>query len=474
MNLSQLHEVLKARKVIALATSAAVLATVVGVTLILPERYTATATVVIDSKSPDPVNGMTMQGTMLPGYIATQLDILRSERVTYRVIRMLKLDENAEMRKQWQDETKGVGSYESWLSEALQKSLEVIPSRESSVINVAYSGLEPNFSAAMANAFVRAYLDTSLELRVEPAKQFSALFEEQSRETRDKLEQAQNRLSAYQKEKGIIATDERLDIETARLNELSNQLTLLQAISAESASRKAQAGANAQEVLNNPVVAGLKADMSRQEARLKELTASLGANHPQVVQLQENIREMRARIDQEIGRVASSLGINNTVNQSREAQVRRALDAQRQKLLQLKEQRDEAALLLADVANAQRSYDALQARYMQTRLESQINQTNISVLKVATPPPKASSPKLILNIVVGTLLAGMVGVGAALFRESLDRRVRESDDFEALGGIFLGLMPDAVGTKGRLTMPLTDSPRLATRGIPRLLGPATK
>ena len=44
---------------------------------------------------------------------------------------------------------------------------------------------------------------------------------------RENLEKAQARISAFQKEKGIVARDEQLDGETARLNELSRQLTAI-------------------------------------------------------------------------------------------------------------------------------------------------------------------------------------------------------------------------------------------------------
>ena len=46
---------------------------------------------------------------------------------------------------------------------------------------------------------------------------------------REKLEVAQSALSDYQQKARIVATDERLDHENAKLNELSSQLTLVQA-----------------------------------------------------------------------------------------------------------------------------------------------------------------------------------------------------------------------------------------------------
>lgn len=472
MNLNQLLLIVKARKWLVISTFTAVVVLVVGVSLLLPKKYTATAAVVINSKNPDPINGMILPGAMLPTYVATQIDILRSDRVAQKVVRALKLDQSQVLRDQWRDDTNGEGNFDAWLAELLQKKLDVIPSKESSVINVAYVATDPKFAAALSNAFVQAYIDTTLELRVEPARRFGALFDEQATQLREKLEQAQNKLSAYQREKGIVATDDRLDVENARLADLSSQLVLLQSLSAESRSRNAQANANLTEVLNNPVVAGLKADLSRQEAKLKELSASQGSAHPQVLQLQANINELRARMEAEINRVTSSVSINNTVNLSREAQLKAALEAQRQKILQLKAQKDEAAVLVSDVANAQRAYDALQARSAQTSLEGQSNQSDVSILKIATPPADPSFPKMIINTAVAIVLGGMLSVGLAVLRESRDRRIRlEGDIAQFTKSAYLGTMPVALEAKKGALLPVKSPPRLAKRALPELTAP---
>lgn len=475
MSLSQFLSIFRARWVLVLSVLLGVVTLVVLVSLILPSKYTATSQVVIDSKSPDPINGAVLQNGMLPSYLATQIDVIQSDRVAQKVIRKLRLNESPEMRSQWQDATDGEGVFESWLAKLLLKNLEVLPSRESSVIEVEYTAIDPRFAAVVTNAFVQSYLETTLELRVEPAKRFSALFDEQVKSARDRLEEAQNKLSSYQQAKGILVTDERLDVESARLAELSSQLVSLQAMSAESRSRKKQAGANVAEVLNNPVVSGLKADLARLEARLKEMSAKYGDAYPQVAELQANIDELRSRMNAEISRVTSSMSINNTVNQSRESDVRAALEAQREKLMKMKEERDGVAVLLRDVENAQRSYDTLQARYAQSSLESQSNQTDVSILQVATPPSERSSPQMILNLIIGIVLGLFLGLNAAIVKEMMDRRLRSEEDvIQLLGSPLAGIMPKALEAKRGGLLPVVGGagPRLPRRAIPELSSPA--
>lgn len=444
MSFSQLISILKARWVIIATIFSLTVIVAIVLSLVLPKQYTADGAVVVDVKSPDPIVGMILPGMAAPGYMATQVDIVKSDRVAQKVIRALRMNESPEMRARWNDETEGKGEFDAWLAELLQKKLEVKPARESNVITVSYTAVDPRFSSVVTNAFIQAYIDTTLDLRVEPAKRFSSLFETQSKQLREDLEEKQSKLSAYQQKNGIVATDERLDVENARLAELSSQLVMLQSMSADSIGRKNQAGANSTEVLNNPVVAGLKADLSRQEARLKELSSRYGVAHPQVVELQANTNELRERVNSEVGRVTASLSINNTVNAGREGQIRRELEAQRQKLLAMKKQRDDAAVLLRDVENAQRAYELIQTRVNQTNLESQSNQTNVSVLKVATPPIDASFPRLFLNTFLAIVLGGVLALSCALIVELRDRRLRtETDVIEDLKLPVLATLPRA-------------------------------
>lgn len=394
MNFGQFIAVLRARWLLATVIFTTTVALTVIVSLLLPKQYTAVASVVVDPK-PDPLSSVLAGSLINPAFMATQVDVFQSDRVALRVVRNLKLAENPAIREQWQSETRGEGAIEVWLAELFQRNLDVKPSRESNVINVSYKGNDPRFAAAIANAFVAAYNETTLELKVDPARQYSSFFDLRAKEARDQLEQAQAKLSQFQAETGVIAVDERLDVENARLNELSSQYVGLQALASDSVSRQAAArGSGAdrmQEVLNNPLIAGLKSDQARLEARLQELTAKLGDKNPQVIETRANLAELKTRIETETAKISSSLGISNNINQQRVAEIKAQLEAQRAKVLKMKTQRDQVAVLSRDVESAQRAYDTVLARLTQTSLESQTTQSYVSTLTQATPPLKPTN-----------------------------------------------------------------------------------
>ncbi|MEO3693377.1 chain length determinant protein EpsF [Roseateles paludis] len=451
MTFVQFLSILRARYRLALAVFFGLVITAIIATLLWPRSYTAVASVVVDQGKPDPLAAVMFNSGMNPAVIATQIDVIQSDRVAFKVVRNLKLTENPQLREQWQSATNGEGSMEQWLSDVFQRALDVKPSRESNVINVSYKAADPRFAAGLANAFVQAYLETNLELKVEPARLYSSFFEQRAKEAREGLEKAQGRLSEFQKDKGIIATDERLDVENARLNELSTQVVSLQALASDSGSRQkaAKQGADRmQEVLGNPLVSGLKADQARLEARLQELTARLGDNNPQVIEARANLAELRLKIDGEIARVSSSLGIANNINMQRVGEVKAALEAQRARILQMKAVRDEGTVLQRDVENAQRMYDQIMQRLNQATMESLATQSNISVLSQAVPPVQPSSPRVVLNLALAVFAGTLLAVAAVIALELFDRRVRTAEDVaQAVALPIIGLLPPAHGRR---------------------------
>ncbi|MCV2360224.1 chain length determinant protein EpsF [Paucibacter sp. TC2R-5] len=445
MTFGQFIAIFVARWKIAVAAFVALISLTLIISLLLPKNYTAVASVVLDAK-PDPLSAAMYGSGINPSLIATQIDVITSDRVAYKVVRNLKLAENPTVREQWKQETGGQGSIEQWLGDSFQKNLDVKPSRESNVISVAYKAPDPRFAAGLANAFVQAYLETNIELRVDPAKQYSSFFETRAKEARETVEKAQAKLSEFQKEKGIIASDERLDVENARLNELSSQLVGLQALASDSGSRQSAAKGGSsdrmQEVLNNPLIAGLKADQARLEARMEELNSKYGVNHPQMQEAKANAAELRKRIDQETAKVTSSLGVSNSINQQKVAELRASLDAQRTKVLQMKAVRDEGSVMLRDVESAQRTYDLILQRLNQSSLESQVTQSNVSVLTPASPPSEPTSPRLILNMLVAVFAGTLLAVGLAMAIELADRRIRSVEDVVlAVGLPVIGVVP---------------------------------
>lgn len=457
MTFKQILAVLRARWWVAMGVAALTMVVTGVITWTTPKTYVATASVLLDVKNADPIAGMVSPSIATPAFLVTQVDIIKSKRVGLKLIRNLHLQDSDDLRRRWREETKGTGDFQGWIATILQNGMDAHPSRGSNVIYVNYKAADPQFAAAVANGFVQAYLETVLELRTAPALQSKDFFDATAKEVRVRLEQSQARLSEYQRAQNLLVTDERLDVEASRLNELTQQVVVAQSAEADSSSRRDAAiaqGDKSPDVMANPLIGQLKAELVRQQTALEQMVTRLGEAHPQVVELRTGIAETTRKLDAEITRVTRSVGVGNHVNGARLAQMRQLQEAQRTKVIQLKTVRDEAAILARDVENAQRSYDGILARMNNTMLESQANQANVSSLETAVAPSIPDSPRIGTNLGLGALLAGVLAVAVSLFIEALDRRFRIPEEAEwLLQQPVLGRMPSFRklindGTKG--------------------------
>jgi len=435
MTIHQLFAMIFARRWLALAVFSAVLLGVVIATLLTPKTYVASAALHVDGKpaAVDPMAGVVLPGVVATGFIATQSDLIASERVIKRAIKAVGLDANEEFTAQWRQQTGGLGDRQAWQAELMQRSLTVKPSRESSVIQVSFSSRSPEMAAAMANAIVQAYVDLTLDMRVEPAKQYRSFFETRAEALKRQLDAAQKRVREYQEQNGIVPTDERMDFEGARLAELNSQMVALQALTSEASARQqlssAQSG-NAQEVLNNQLVSALSAELARQEARREELMQKYGAEYPELKAVTANVAQLKARISAESARVSSGVNVTGAINRAKLVQLQQAVDEQRRRIQELKAKQDQASILIKDVSSTQKALDAVQARMSQVELESQNTQTNVTVVKTASVPTQAASPSLVRNGSLGVLGGAILAMLVAFARELLSPRLLTRRDVE--------------------------------------------
>ena len=196
----QIVPALRARWRSAMLVWVAVVAAMAAATLVLPERYEATAALVVEMNASDPLRGQHVfrPAGNVSSYLATQVEVITSEAVALAALRRLELHKDQSRQDQWREQTEGQGDFEAWLAAGLMRNLAVTPSREANVVTVSYTSKNPQFAAAVANAFVQSYMDTTLERRAGSARQFSTFFQERAASLRKTLDEAKARLSAYE------------------------------------------------------------------------------------------------------------------------------------------------------------------------------------------------------------------------------------------------------------------------------------
>lgn len=450
MILSQLLQVIKARWGLVLLVFLITVGTTAAVSFTMAKRYLATAALVVDIPSRDALGGAVYLPGTVNSFLATQVEVLKSDRVANRVIDQLGIDKDPAVVAAWEEETGGQGDIRAWISQSLKRDIVVVAAREGSFINLQYEAKDPVWAANVVNAFAEGFVDATLEMKTEPSRNYASTFERQAKLYREQLAEAQERLSAFQKESGIVGTDEAADFETQRLQELSSQLVALQAAVAESRSRAQtvrSASGDIAEVVSSPQIQGMRSELARAEARYQELSTRLGSNHPELRAAQAELQAMRSRLQGEVDRMTRSISSTDTINQQRLAEVKRELEEQRQRVLSLRQKRDQLALLRRDVESAQRALDLLSDRVTQTTIESSANTSNVAIVTPAAVPSEPSRPKPVLNLAIGSFFGLLLGIIAAVTVEGVQRPLRGTEDLlEAAGVPVLAVLPP-VGSK---------------------------
>ena len=436
MNFSEFLIALRARRKAFAITLAAVIMTAVAVALVVPKKYVANSTLLMDVRDEQQMT----PGRLLRdrGYLTTQMELIRSGRVAGQVVRDLKLAAKPGVREAWEQATGGAIPIEDWLATGLIDKLRV-DVVAGNVLNVQFSSSDPKHASAVANGFAKAYLDTALSLRTEPTREAASWFEGQLKSMRSQLTQAQTKVASFQKEKGITSTEERSDIEVARLDTLSGQYSTARNATYEAIAKHKQAlelvksGIDVDampEVLSSGHIGSLKLDLARVEQRLDQEGTVLGENHPQYLRTKAEIQAINDKIALEVKKLVAGLG--NAVQQAkkREEELKTALQAQNDRVISMKDARIELSAMMRDVDNAQRSYDAVLARYMTNKIESSAKSTNVALLTPAVEPITPAQPKVGLISGLAVLIGAMLAAAVVFVLESMDRRVRTRADLE--------------------------------------------
>jgi chain length determinant protein EpsF len=458
MDFHQFMLALRARRKAFVMVFAAAIVTAMTVALLVPKKYISTATLMLDARDEQMMAPTRMSPRERAGYIQTQIDLMNSGRVASQVSRDLKLAQKPGMRDAFESDTGGVGNIDDWIGTQLIEKLKV-DSAGSNVLSVTFSSSDPKYAAQVANAFTKAFLDTSLSMRTEPTREAAEWFAEQLKGMRTQVAQAQTKLASWQRQKGITFADERTDVEGARMAELSTQYLTAKNATYEATSRYKQAaealkGATVEEipeVLASGHISALKVDLGRAEARLAEMGEVLGTNHPQYQRTSAEVAGLRTKMAAEMKRIVAGLG--NVVEQTRrrEEDLKAAVAAQNDRVQSMKDARIEMTVMTRDVENSQRAYDAVLGRLVSNKIDSAAKTTNVALLTPAMEPVKPAHPKLGLIAGLSVLVGGMLAAAVVYILESLDRRVRSRADLESrLAVPSLGRLSRWQPTGGRL------------------------
>jgi polysaccharide biosynthesis transport protein len=362
------------------------------------------------------------------------------------------------------DETKK----QSAIIDRFLSGLTVVPVRNSRLVDVKYSSTSPAFSANVANAHSKAFIEQNLEFKFLSSKEASDWLGERLAEQRKQVDASEHALQQYREQNNAIALDDRQDIVVQKLSDLNAAVTRAKTerIEKEALYRQIQTIQNDKSALDtfpailaNPFIQGLKTELAGLQRQLAELSDRLGDKHPDIVKLRSSIQMAEAKLQGEVGKVVQSVRNQYLAAQSQENSLTEALNQQKGEALAMNRKGIEYGVLARDAASNRQIFESLMQRTKETGISGELKTNNIRIVDAAETPRIPINVNRRNDLTLGLFGGAALGICLAFFFEYLDNRIKLPEEMKQhLGLPFLGMVPALFGKEN-------PSP-LISKGVP--------
>lgn len=441
------------------------------ITALMTPRFSATATIEISREGDQVTNiqGVERESSQADQeFYQTQYGLLEARSLAERVASQLGLVDNPQFFEMFGVEGSGNPAFEisqgrysasgrterqRQAAEILLDNLSISPTRLSRLVDLSFSSPDAAFSAKVANAWAKNFIESNLERKVQATSYGRAVLQDQLAEYKDRLDQSQRQLVAYASNEQIINlpsqsgdgtnTVERPIVvdDLAALNSELNKATA-DRIAAEARFRRAGGNGSSSEALTNSAINALRQDRAELAVKYQELMVRFEPGYPQARAVQSQIEELDRAIAREEGRVSGSIRAEYQQSLSREQALERRVNGLKNDFLDVRRRSIQYNIYQQEVDTNRALYDGLLQRFKEIGVAAGVGVNNIAIVDTAAVPQKPSSPNLLLNLLI-SILAGLgLGIALALALEQVDQAIADPSEVQRkLGVPLLGSVP---------------------------------
>src|SRR5882762_2100354 len=434
---------------------------------ISPSKYTAQADMIIDTKKVTwtQTEMASENRNVEDASVESEIETTKSEKVVEAVIHRLHLTEDPEfvgsgpgLRRRIfslfkltgpEQEPSNIELTQRVLA-AVKENLRVTRLGKSYIEQIAYTSLNRDKAATIANAFADAYIEDQLQAKFEATRRASAWLEQRIGELRKQASDAYKAVQDFKSENSIIiGVDGKLASEV-ELDQLGIALAKARADTSQARakldriSRVLEQRSDKEtfnipdpivtDALSNPVITKLRQQFLDDQNKESEWSARYGADHTAARNLRAEMAALQRAIWDEISRIAESYKSELQIAKSQEESIdKRMIEvfqksaSTRQSQVRLRE--------LETAANTYRGiYETFLSRFTQSVQQQSFPSTEARVVTVASPPRAPSSPKIGLTLALASLAGLCLGIMAAFAREQMNRQIHTRAQLEKLLG----------------------------------------
>jgi capsular exopolysaccharide synthesis family protein len=396
--------------------------------------------------------------------VDTQVEVLRSPVLAEAVIKQLRLDRDPEFMVK----TPGLSpeAAKDALIDNVTSRLKVKRVGLTLLLSISYTDPSPSKAAKIANAFAENYIARQVDVKLNISRDSNVLLNAQIDDMRRKVEAAEAAVQQYKAANNLLGDDANGNLLTQQeISALNQQLATARASEAETlaryraAQRQLRSGSNGEDVgaaLGSATISDLRRQRAEVSRRVADLQGRYGPMHPDLKTAQLQLKDIDAQIQAEINRIMSNLAAQTEVARGATSSIERSLSATRGTLVSGNVASVKLAELQRNAEAARTLYQTVLTRVKETAAQQAVTQADSRIEAPATTPASPSSPKKMLNMLLG-LIGGLgFGVVAAFIVESWNRKLLSMDDVEGkLGLPYLGSIPTVASS---ISKPTTRSP----------------
>ncbi|MEM9377032.1 MAG: polysaccharide biosynthesis tyrosine autokinase [Pseudomonadota bacterium] len=473
VTIKSILEVIYRRYWVIAAGFLAVFSAVAYLTFTATPVYTAKATVIVDTKERNVIDLGNVIGGIAGGTaeIDTEVEIMGSKSLLTRVVNAQNLTEDPEFNPyltpadtgSLRARVKGLvrlvtgGSNEEnkdpfeGLSEdaKAEKILEDTTNNFSNHVSVNRVGttylitaevfsVSAQKASDLANAVADQYRVDQLEAKLETTQRATNWLLERTEGLRDEVSQKERRVEEYRSQTGLLAaagtslTEQ--EIASLSAQKIQQEAALNRARARFENVRRAQASGtgvdSVTEILNNQVISELKSQQANVLRRQADLESTRGPRHPDVIRVRNEAADIDRAINVEVQKIITTLENEVRAAQDEVNKLNAAISRARGQLIQNNRNQVRLNELERDAEASRVLYEDFISRAMETGEQDDLAEADARILSSASVPISPSSPRTMINLVLGVILGGMIGIGLAMLAEMFDMHVSSSEDVE--------------------------------------------
>ena len=404
-------------------------------------------------------------------YLNTQYEVLKSRSVLEKVVNELGLLKNPEFNSQLRPAPwyAALLDWRSWFGlqvpveeedadrlmrdtvNALVEQITIEPVRKTQIVKINARSESPQLAAKIANAVANAYIESYMEAKLSLTLNATDWMQGRMGELSEKLRQASLELQDYREKENLIELEGVLTASSNELQALTNALVEVRSKLAvseniykqiRSGALKSQGNDSLAAVLQHPLIQNLRAEESKVERQVTELSRRYGPKHPAMISARSELESIRENMATQIKTIVAGVEREYEIDRANEQSLSAAVDDLKRRIQDTNRKEFRLQALEREVKVNEDLYNAFFKRIQETTATSDLQTANARIVDQAFTPKIPVKPKKKLIVAIAGLLGLMISCGIAFLLEMLNNTIRTTRDVEdKLNLPVLGVLP---------------------------------